>query len=208
LKKRTIRAKKILSSLNKYKSDKDSHFDIDRLLLNKCLYFQMEDYYGFCRDKLASGELKQKTIEVLYKVFQDWENELINLNFDFYLAIWLCSPRIGRSEVVCAIKEEIDYYENEAFLPGDSKTIFNPSQFGKISKKLMDLKWDLKIDLDNISDWEINFPKENYDSLKEYNTDQKRFKKNIENSIKKIEKADGIMYLFPVGDVWVGQSKR
>jgi hypothetical protein len=44
--------------------------------------------------------------------------------------------------------------------------------------------------------------------LKEYNSDQKRFKRNIENSIKKIEKPNGVTYLFPVGDVWVGQTSK
>lgn len=168
----------------------------------------MEDYYGWNQDKLASGELKQKTIEVLLNIFQDWQSELLKQNIDFYLAIWLYLPRIGRSEVVCGIKEEIDYYKTEAFLSGDQKTKFNPLHFGKISEKLKDLSWDLKIDLDNISDWEINFPKQNYDKLKEYNSDQKRFKRNIENSIKKIEKPNGVMYLFPVGDVWVGQTTK
>jgi hypothetical protein len=193
LKKRTIRAKKIIRSLKKHKSDIDSHFDIDKLFLNKRLYFQMEDYYGYNQDKFASGELKQKTIEVLLNIFQDWQSELLKQNIGFYLAIWLYLPRIGRSEVVCGIKEEIDYYKTEAFLSGDKKTKFNPLHFGKISEKLKDLTWDLKIDLDNISDWQINFPKQNYDKLKEYKSDQKRFKRNIENSIKKIEKPNGVM---------------
>jgi hypothetical protein len=208
LKKRTIRAKKIIRSLKKYKNDIDSHFDIDKLFLNKCLYFQIEDYYGYNQNKLASGELKQKTIEVLLNIFQDWQSELLKQNIDFYLAIWLYLPRISQSEVVCGIKEEIDYYKNEAFLSGDQKIKFNPLNFGKVSEKLKDLNWDLKIDLDNVCDWEINFPKQNYDKLKEYNSDQKRFKRNIENSIKKIEKPNEVMYLFPVGDVWVGQSTK
>lgn len=43
----------------------------------------MEDYYGWNQDKLASGELKQKTIEVLLNIFQDWQSELLKQNIDF-----------------------------------------------------------------------------------------------------------------------------
>jgi len=170
--------------------------------------FEMEDYYGFHENIIGSGKLKQKTIEVLLEVYVDWRAKLTQLKLEHYLAIWIYLPRLSQSQVVCGIQEEIKYYKNDVFLPGDGDKNFDNLYLGKISKKLKDLTWEHKIDLDNVSDWEVNFPKQNYDSLKEYNSDQKKHKKNIANSIKTIEKPEGNMYLFPVGDVWVGQMRN
>ncbi|WP_255050548.1 hypothetical protein [Lacihabitans sp. CS3-21] len=207
MKKRTIQAKKILKSLINYKTDIDSRFDINKLRENNCLYFQMEDYYGFTKDKRANGELKQKTIEVLLNIFHDWQNNLEGLGFNYYLAIWLYNPRISLSEVVCGINNTIEYYENDVFLQNDKKINFNSLNFGKLDEELKKLTWDLKIDLDNVSDWEVNYPKEQYKNLKEYNVEQRYHKKNIKNAIKTIEEPSGNLYLFPAGDVWVGQFK-
>jgi hypothetical protein len=93
------------------------------------------------------------------------------------------------------------------FLQNDKKINFNSLNFGKLDEELKKLTWDLKIDLDNVSDWEVNYPKEQYKNLKEYNVEQRYHKKNIKNAIKIIEEPSGSLYLFPAGDVWVGQFK-
>lgn len=206
MKKQTILSKRILRDLEKYKSDEDSYFNIDKLLENKCLYFEMEDYYGFNENIQGSGELKQKTIEVLLNIYLDWQAKLTQLKLENYLAIWIYLPRLSQSQVVCGIQENIDYYKNDVFLTGNQYRNFDPSFFGKISKELKNFTWKLNIDLDNVTDWEVNFPKQNYESLKEYHADRRKHKKNISKSIKIIKNPDGEnMYLFPSGDVWVGQ---
>lgn len=205
MKKRTIRAKKGLKSLNTYKTDIDSMFNINKLRENNCLYFQMEDYYGFTKDKRAKGELKQKTIEVLLNIFHDWQNKLEGLGINYYLAIWLCNPRISLSEVVCGINNTIEYYKNDVFLPNDKNLDFNSLNFGKLDEEIKKMTWELKIDLDNVSDWELNYPKEQYKYIKEYKYEQRQHNKNIKNAIKIIEEPSGNLYLFPAGDVWVGQ---
>ena len=166
----------------------------------------MEDYYGFNENIQGSGELKQKTIEVLLNIYLDWQAKLTQLKLENYLAIWIYLPRLSQSQVVCGIQENIDYYKNDVFLTGNQYRNFDPSFFGKISKELKNFTWKLNIDLDNVTDWEVNFPKQNYESLKEYHADRRKHKKNISKSIKIIKNPDGEnMYLFPSGDVWVGQ---
>lgn len=139
------------------------------------------------------------------EIYQDWKSKLDEQNIDYYLAIWLYIPRMSKSQVVCAIEDKINYYDNEAFLPGIKNRKFTPLKFGKISDVSNQFIWELKVDLDNLYEWEVNFPKQGWERLDEYRSDQKMFKKNIKNSIRRIENDGNVMYLFPVGDVWVGK---
>jgi hypothetical protein len=204
LKKSTILSKRIIRSLENYKDDPGSHFNLAKLLENKCLYYEMEDH-GYHINRAASGMLRQKIISTLLDIYEDWQEKLREGNFNYYLAIWLYIPRISHSQVVCAIEDKIGYYDNEAFLPGDANKKFESLNFGKFSDPLRQLSWELKIDLDQVYDWEVKFPKQNYECSREYRSAQRIYRKNIKNAVRKIENANGNLYLFPVGDVWVGK---
>lgn len=188
-----------------YKNDRDSQFNLNKLLENKFQYFEMEDCYGFTFDGLVSGKLRKKTIGTLIEIYQDWKSKLDEQNFEYYLAIWLYIPRMSKSQVVCAIEDKITYYDNEVFLPGIKNKKLTALNFGKISDASNKFTWSLKVDLDNLYEWEVNFPQQSWERLDEYRSDQKMFKKNIKNSIRRIENDEVVMYLFPVGDVWVGK---
>ena len=198
-------SKKILRSIIGYRKDPDSRFNLNKLLEMKYQYFEIEDHYGFGVDGEVSGELRQVTINTLVEIYTDWKKKLEEQNFEYYLAIWLYLPRMSKSQVVCAIEEKIEYYDKEAFIPGKKDKKFEPLNFGKMSDSLKNITWELKIDLDSLYEWEVNFPRQNWERLNEYSSDQKIFKKNIEKSIRVIGNNEEKIYLFPVGDVWIGK---
>src|SRR5690606_9522052 len=58
------------------------------------------------------GKTKSIMLKGLLEIYESWKIELEKLNKPYYLKIWLCEPRFSRSQIVCAIDDKIDYYEN------------------------------------------------------------------------------------------------
>ena len=203
--KKTILSKKIIRQINKSISDSDHKLNIDFLKKEKYYNYEIEEWYG--EDFGIKGELRKKIIETLLKTYFEWKNELDKLNKEYYLAIWLYNPRMLKSEIVCAIDEKITYYNNESFLSNNKNPEFDPKQIGELSAKLEQFTWVKKFDLDSVREWEINFPKEQYESEKEYNKDQKFYNKLIREKFHVVEKDNEKIYFYPKGDVWIGKLK-
>ena len=201
MKKKTILSKKIIREL------KNSDFSLNLEHLNREKYFnyEVEEWYG--EEFLIKGELKTRIIETLIRTYLDWKTELDKLNKEYYLAIWFYNPRMLKSEVVCAIDEKIRYYENDAFLSAKEKSKLEVNQFGKLSTELEKFNWDKKVDMDSIHQCELDFPKQNYESEKEYNKEQKFYKKMIDLNFHAVEKDNKKIYFYPKGDVWIGKLK-
>lgn len=56
-----------------------------------------------------TDELKTLLIVNLLKIYQSWENALQQLDEPYYLATWLFEQSISRSQVLCTIKESMDF---------------------------------------------------------------------------------------------------
>lgn len=203
--KKTILSKKIIRQINKSISDSEHKLNIDFLKKEKYYNYEFEEWYG--EEFGIKGELRKKIIETLLKTYFEWKNELDKLNKEYYLAIWLYNPRMLKSEIVCAIDEKITYYNNESFLSNNKNPEFDPKQIGELSAKLKQFTWVKKFDLNSVREWEINFPKEQYESEKEYNKDQKFYNKLIREKFHVVEKDNEKIYFHPKGDVWIGKLK-
>ena len=203
--KNTIHSKKIIRQINKSISDSEHKLNIDFLKKEKYYNYAIEEWYG--EEFGIKGELRKKIIETLLKTYFEWKNELDKINKEYYLAIWLYNPRMLKSEIVCAIDEKVNYYENESFLASNKNSEVDLNQFGVLSTELQKFNWDRKIDLDSVHEWEINFPKEQYESEKEYNKDEKFYNKLIREKFHVVEKDNEKIYFHPKGDVWVGKLK-
>jgi hypothetical protein len=203
--KKTIHSKKIIRQINKSISDSEHKLNIGFLKKEKYYNYEIEEWYG--EEFGIKGELRKNIIETLLKTYFEWKNELDKLNKEYYLAIWLYNPRMLKSEIVCAIDEKVNYYENESFLASNKNSEFDLNQFGVLSTELQKFTWDRKIDLDSVHEWEINFPKEQYESEKEYNKDQKFYNKLIREKFHVLEKDNEKIYFHPKGDVWIGKLK-
>jgi hypothetical protein len=203
--KKTIHSKKIIRQINKSISDSEHKLNIGFLKKEKYYNYEIEEWYG--EEFGIKGELRKKIIETLLKTYFEWKNELDKLNKEYYLAIWLYNPRMLKSEIVCAIDEKVNYYENENFLTSNKNSEFDLNQFGVLSTELQKFTWDRKIDLDAVEEWEINLPKEQYESEKKYNKDQKFYNKLIREKFHVVEKDNEKIYFHPKGDVWIGKLK-
>lgn len=58
------------------------------------------------------GQLKQKLIDGLFEIYQHWQKQLDQLNKPYYLKIWLFEKHISRSQVVCAIDDNLSFYDD------------------------------------------------------------------------------------------------
>ena len=201
MKKKTILSKKIIRELK----NSDSSLNLEYLKSEKYFNYEVEEWYG--EEFSIKGELRKRIIETLIKTYLDWKKELDKLNKEYYLAIWFYNPRMLKSQVVCAIDEKISYYHNDAFMPSKEKNQLEFYKFGKQSSELEKFTWDKKIDMDSIHQWELDWPKRNYESEKEYNKEQKFYKKVIEENFHVAEINKEKIYFYPKGDIWIGKLK-
>ncbi|MGY5353548.1 hypothetical protein [Wenyingzhuangia sp. IMCC45467] len=205
MKKNTILSKKIIREINKSNNNFESKLNIDFLNNEKYYNYEIEEWYG--AEFNIKGELRKLVIETLLKTYFEWKHELDKLNKDYYLAIWLYNPRMLKSEVVCAIEEKIPYYENEAFLNSKKKNEFNLNLSENLSTELQHFTWNRKTDMDSIHEWEINFPKEEYQHKEQYYKDQKLYKRVIQKEFYVAVVDNEKIYFYPKGDVWIGKMK-
>ena len=56
-----------------------------------------------------TGELKTLLIANLLKIYRSWENALQQLDEPYFLATWLFEQSISCSQVLCTIKESMDF---------------------------------------------------------------------------------------------------
>ena len=75
------------------------------------------------------AEPKSKTrhelLKGLEKIYCAWRSELEKLGEPYYLKIWVFEPRFSESQVVCAIGDKINWYENLLWEIRSSSTIPN-----------------------------------------------------------------------------------
>ena len=59
-----------------------------------------------------TGKTKEHILEGLLGIYDSWKKQLDELNELYYLKIWLFEPRFSHSQVVCAIRDSIYFYQN------------------------------------------------------------------------------------------------
>ena len=59
-----------------------------------------------------TGDCEYLLIKNLQKIYQSWQDSLEALQTPYYLQIWLYEEYISRSQVVCAIEDYKDFYQN------------------------------------------------------------------------------------------------
>jgi hypothetical protein len=180
----------------------DIQFDKQRLFELNYLNFQIDDCYDYM--ERVEGEIRNDIFKVLYLTYSNWKKELINLEIPFYLGVWIYDPRLPKSEVVCAIGiENIEYYQCKCFDPAiQQKEIIDLLEFNNRNDVL---KWKQKIDFEILEEWQVNFPKENYENVDLWRKDQNYYSDFIKNSYKMTNSKRGKVYFKIVGDIWTGE---
>ncbi|GAA0876304.1 hypothetical protein GCM10009118_27140 [Wandonia haliotis] len=148
------------------------------------------------------GQLKQEIIKGLVDIYDCWKKKLDKLDKPYYLKIWLCIPHISKSQVVCAIDDQIDFYQNTFFNPKDYKKL-NCNQFGSIGRQISEFEWEHRIDEDFIFESDFESDLDN-DYLKYLNDKKKKAQRISELNFEFKEGVKDIAYGFKVGDLWLG----
>lgn len=141
--------------------------------------------------KPIHGRLKLALLEGLTTIFNHWNEQLQNLNKPYYLRIWLFEDLLQRSQVVCAINDKIEFYEN-TFLKNHNSKSFELSSKNSVILRFDKLSWD--------ANSEVELLPENFRALDVYETVQ-------EHKILGMETINNKKYYIIENQrVWVGRS--
>ncbi len=166
------------------------------------LRYKERNYIG------PKSKVRTLIINSLLDIYDNWEQQLEELEIPYYLKIWLYEPRMTSSQVVCGINDKISHYEN-VFTKSDKKIIFPSKRYGTIDERLEKYAWTVALDEEIIENdfW----PKEQYISEADYNADQKLFRQLEKKQIKKEDLSNSdeklIRYYVPKGYIWIGNKK-
>ena len=143
-------------------------------------------------------------------IYESWKVQLDNLGTPYYLKIWLFEPRFSKSQVVCAVADRIDFYENNFFKP-DLKKQFKSSNYGQLSERLQKFEWDYRLDEDYYNNNFIREP-DLYATRQDYDDSVIWFNRLLKKPHRLIKLDEPIeeateSYSFKRGDLWIGGQK-
>lgn len=160
-------------------------------------------------------EPKRKTkrlmLNGLIDIYESWKVQLENLGKPYYLKIWLFEPRFSKSQVVCAVDDSIDLYENDYPKPAIVKQ-FKPSNYGQLSERLQKFDWDHRIDQDYCDNNFVGEP-DLYASRQDYENSIIWFNRLLKQPHRLIKFDEPIgkateSYTFTRGDLWIGGQNK
>lgn len=156
------------------------------------------------------GKNKQLILNGLIDIYNSLKSQLEQQGLPYYLKIWLFEPRFSRSQVVCAIGERIEYYNN-SFNSSNEKVSFHPESYGLIKDRLGKFTWELKDDEDYYSNNELG-EADNYVSIEVYEETKKWFNKLLKKPhrteiVNDPEVSYTELYSFKRGRLWIGEIK-
>jgi hypothetical protein len=218
-----VRQKKIRGHNRRHKQIDNWRLDNLSLDLTDYLLNERDRYYAKIRvhpwsgfsltnsvTPQPTGKTKQKILNGLLDIYENWKTQLDKLGQPYYLKVWLFEPRFSQSQVVCAIGDNVGFYENTFFKPETEKTIQLDS-YGTIKTKLSKLNWDYRFDEDHYDNTEVGEP-EIYASRQDYEDTVKWFDKLLKKPHRTHKFIEPIgeateSYSFKRGDLWLGGQK-
>jgi hypothetical protein len=145
----------------------------------------------------------------LFEIYNNWKQTLDNLGIEYYLKIWLFNPRFSKSQVVCAIGEDIDFYENAFFKPENERQIVSEN-YGEIAKVINEFQWEYRLDEWHFDNSDFGNPNL-YTSILEFEEEKRYYTKKLnkphrttifENPIGDATES----YSYEMGTVWIGAN--
>lgn len=215
---RKVRGKnKILRNIEKWKQE-NLFFDKELLLnfhyLN--LKFRLRPWSDLVIKRHPYPEpnekFREKIVESFIEIYNHWKTELDNLNVDYYLKIWIFFPNFRESQVVCAINERMDWYNN-LFFENQEKLEFPHYQFSNKSNLLLNkLNWENKSWEQVFDENEVGNEKE-YANKKDYLDHKKWFEDFLKSEHRTHQfedenKAIQTYHYLKTDDVWIGEIKK
>lgn len=153
----TVRQKKIRGHKRRHKQIDNWRLDNLSLDLTGYLLNERDRYYAKIRvhpwsglsltnsiTPQPTGKTKQKILNGLLDIYENWKAQLDQLGRPYYLKVWLFEPYFSNSQVVCAIGDSIDLYENIFYKP-DTNKIIPFERYGILNTKLSKLNWNYNL---------------------------------------------------------------
>ncbi|WP_105620104.1 hypothetical protein [Vallitalea okinawensis] len=137
-------------------------------------------------------------LEAMLEVYDSWDKKLRGLNEPYYLKLWLYEPNFINSQIVAAIGDYIDYYE-DVFEPDENKKALPIEKFNIKNDGICRFDWGQYKDQAIIygSDFTDDLESLNYWKEKSY-----KIKKKIINDDVDVE------YYITKGTIWVGEKRN
>ena len=151
------------------------------------------------------GIFKEMFINGLFEIYNSWKIQLDSLNKEYYLKIWLFEKNLRKSQVVCAIEDKIDFYENtfEKFKGEIAKE--HNFNFENLEEEAANYQWEKALDHLYI---ESNYvgEKSEYKNESDYLADKYWFENVVlKNYIRKDPFGkDDFFYVLENDVVWIG----
>lgn len=148
------------------------------------------------------GKTRQKLIAGLLEIHKHWKQQLDILNEPYYLRIWFYNNDVSNSQVVCAIDDCLNFYEN---------TFHNPEENKPFPLKDFGLQWEHRHFETHVTQLDIGDP-EDYYSMKDFNDNKKwveSIMKNPKSRISTHKEFNGnttTYHSIKNTDVWLGYA--
>lgn len=136
-------------------------------------------------------------LKSMIEIYMNWFKTLEELGEPFYLKIWLFDPNFINSQIVVAIGDELNFYDN-VFERNISEKKFPYEKYDMKDLGLKDFNLDLFIDEN------VLYEKLDDLSLREVN---KLKKKAYEILNAEYDDIEDICYRVKIGDIWVGELR-
>ena len=134
-------------------------------------------------------------LAALLEIYESWREQLLARGEKLYLKIWLFDPHFITSQVVAAVGERINYYE-DLFAQSNETKSFPYQKYLNRSYNLQDYDWVLSVDEDMYFEREDELSVEDTESLKKI-------------AFRVVEVSNGDkMYGVKKGDLWLGARKN
>lgn len=127
--------------------------DIENLLIYKKDYVKIwvHPWSGLSMKNSSypepNGKTKSLIVNALFDIYENWKKQIEQVGQGYYLKIWLYEPRVSKSQVVCAIGDKVDHYDN-IFNVSNKKVDLNLNSYSKTNSKLSEFNWKLHLDED------------------------------------------------------------
>lgn len=151
------------------------------------------------------GVFKEKFIQGLFEIYDCWKQRLDQLGKPYYLKIWLFEKDLRRSQVVCAIGEKIQFYEN-TFTKAENSD-HQKYDFENLDNLAKAFHWEKRLDDLLIENDFLESP-ERYIDLEEYLEAKNYFENYVLKNYKATIPYDSEKFYYVLDNdvVWLGQK--
>ncbi|MGG1661445.1 hypothetical protein [Brevibacillus sp. NRS-1366] len=176
--------------------------DLDTLLVDHKDYVKLwiDPWYRLVRRNPPQW-LTRIIFKAMVEIYCSWHEKLRDLNEPFYLKIWLYHPSFTQSQIVVAIKEQIQYYES--LFDRDLQSKKFPSHFFAGEEITGRFEWKLHKDASTY--WLSELEEDIRLGLMTANEVDALIRRSYSEGMMELSYGVDKYYKVGEGDVWIGE---